>query len=60
MVGPRSSPDKGLPIMQGRARVRESEIGLELTWDARHSTSMETKELKDQVTDGLEIYLATE
>ena len=31
----------------------------EQSWDAHESTSLEAKELGEQVTDGLEIYLAS-
>ena len=44
--------------MQGRARLGESGLGLELMWDTRQFASLEAKELKEQVTDGPEIYLA--
>ena len=43
--------------MQGRARLGESGLGVELTWDARQSTRLEAKELEEKVTDGPEIYL---
>ena len=43
--------------MQGRARLRESGLGSELSWDALQSASLESKELEEQVNDGPEIYL---
>ena len=44
--------------MQGRARLEESGLGLELSCDTHQSTSLEAKELKEQVIDGPKIYLA--
>ena len=43
--------------MQGRFKFKESGLGVELTWDARQSSSLEAKELEKQVTDGPGIYL---
>ena len=43
--------------MQGPARLRESKLGSELTWDVRQFSSLEAKELDEQVTNGLGIYL---
>ena len=44
--------------MQGRARLGESGLGAQLTWEARQSTSLEAEELEGQVTDMPRIYLA--
>ena len=46
--------------MQGRARLRKSGLGVELTWDAKQSISLETKVFAKQGTDGLDIDLARE
>ena len=43
--------------MQGRARLGESKLGAKLTWDAKQSTSLEVKELGEQVSGGPVIYL---
>ena len=42
--------------MQGHVRLEEFGLGAELTWDARQSTRLETKELGKQTTDGPGIY----
>ena len=44
-------------MLEGRARHEMSELETEQPWDASEFTSLEAKELGEQVIDGLEIYL---
>ena len=46
-------------MMQGRARYRKSGLEAKQPWDTRESTSLEAKELDEQVTYGLEIIYAS-
>ena len=59
LVGPRSSSDSSYPVLQGRAKHEMSELEIEQPWDAHESIGLEVKELREQVTDGLGIYLAS-
>ena len=59
LVGPGSSSDIVSPMVQGRVRLGVFELGAELTWDARHSASLECKELREQVTNGSRIFSAS-
>ena len=45
-------------MVQGRNKLGMSELGVELSWDARQSASLEAKELEEQVTDGPKMILA--
>ena len=45
-------------MVWGRAKLRESKLGAELTWDARQSTSLEAKVLREQVTDRPEVFFS--
>ena len=38
----------------------ESRLEAKLTWNVRQSASLEAKELGEQATDGIEIYLASD
>ena len=44
-------------MVQGRARLGVSELGAELTWDLRQSTSLEAKELREQIADETEMII---
>ena len=48
----------GNPMLQGHARCGKSGLGAEQLWNAHEFTSFEAKELREQVTNGREIYLA--
>ena len=48
---PRSSSDLGCPTLQGCARLKKFELGLEITWDATESKNLEAKLLGEQVTN---------
>ena len=39
-------------MVQGRAKLRVSGLGVGLTWDASQFVSLETKELGEQATNG--------
>ena len=46
-------------MLQGRARHEMSELEIEYLWVTHESVSLETKELGEQVTDELGIYLTS-
>ena len=46
-------------MLQGHARYGKSGLEAEQLWDTHESSSLEAKELGEQVTDGPRIYLAS-